>query len=222
MKSLADLKKIRDEAAKKLKMRHQVEGVHVTVSMGTCGIAAGARPVLNAFVEEVNKMFSIGEVQKVMQGLLKEQVSIRNTVAILETMADYGPLTKKTELLVEKVRQRLGRQICLQYCDDNKILHVLTIEPSFLQKLLDSRYESTNGYGVALDPVEHRQWISSLSNYIAAVKNEGYLPVILCPEEARILVKISTEREMPNLVVLSIPEIDKEIKLESLGEVKVG
>ena len=50
-----DLKKIRDEAAKKLKMRHQVEGVHVTVSMGTCGIAAGARPVLNAFVEEVNK-----------------------------------------------------------------------------------------------------------------------------------------------------------------------
>ena len=176
----------------------------------------------SAVVEEVNKMFSIGEVQKVMQGLLKEQVSIRNTVAILETMADYGPLTKKTELLVEKVRQRLGRQICLQYCDDNKILHVLTIEPSFLQKLLDSRYESTNGYGVALDPVEHRQWISSLSNYIAAVKNEGYLPVILCPEEARILVKISTEREMPNLVVLSIPEIDKEIKLESLGEVKVG
>lgn len=176
----------------------------------------------SAVVDEVNKMFTVGEVQKVMQGLLKEQVSIRNTVAILETMADYAALTKNTEFLVEKVRQRLGRQICLQYCDENKVLHVLTIEPSFLQKLVSVKYETTNGLGVALDPVEHRQWIASLSNYIAGTKDKGYFPVILCPEETRPLVKISTEREMPELVVLSIPEIDKEIKLESLGEVKVG
>ncbi len=176
----------------------------------------------SAVVDEVNKMFTIGEVQKVMQGLLKEQVSIRNTVAILETMADYGALTKRTDFLVEKVRQRLGRQICLQYCDENKVLHVLTIEPSFIQKLVNSKYETSNGYGVALDPVDHRQWISSLSNYIVAVKDKGYFPVIICPEEARILIKVSTEREMPDIVVLSIPEIDKEIKLESLGEVKVG
>ena len=137
-------------------------------------------------------------------------------------MADYAALTKNTEFLVEKVRQRLGRQICLQYCDENKVLHVLTIEPSFLQKLVSVKYETTNGLGVALDPVEHRQWIASLSNYIAGTKDKGYFPVILCPEETRPLVKISTEREMPELVVLSIPEIDKEIKLESLGEVKVG
>jgi flagellar biosynthesis protein FlhA len=167
-------------------------------------------------------MFTIGEVQKVMQGLLKEQVSIRNTVAILETIADYGAMTKSTELLVEKVRQRLGRQICLQYCDENKVLHVLTIEPSFIQKIVNSRFETANGPGVALDPVDYRQWISSLSNYIAAVENRGYFPVIVCPAEARVLVKTSIEREMPKIVVLSVPEIDKEIKLESLGEVKVG
>ena len=176
----------------------------------------------SAVVDEVSKMFTVGEIQKVMQGLLKEQVSIRNTVAILETMADYGSLTKRTDFLVEKVRQRLGRQICLQYCDENKILHVLTVEPSFLQKLVNSKYETSNGVGVALEPVEHRQWISSLSNYIASVEDRGYFPVIICPEEARALIKVSTEREMPKLVVLSIPEIDKEIKLESLGEVKVG
>lgn len=176
----------------------------------------------SAVVDEVSKMFTVGEIQKVMQGLLKEQVSIRNTVAILETMADYGFLTKRTDFLVEKVRQRLGRQICLQYCDENKILHVLTVEPSFLQKLVNSKYETSNGVGVALEPVEHRQWISSLSNYIASVEDRGYFPVIICPEEARALIKVSTEREMPKLVVLSIPEIDKEIKLESLGEVKVG
>ena len=176
----------------------------------------------SAVVEEVTKMFTVGEIQKVLQGLLREQVSIRNTVAILETMADYGSLTKRTEFLIEKVRQRLGRQICLQYCDENKVLRVLTIEPAFVQKLVNAKYESANGVDVMLDPVEHRQWISSLSNYIASVEDKGYFPVIVCPEEARILIKRSTEREMPKIVVLSVPELDKEIKLESLGEVKVG
>ena len=186
------------------------------------GILDELQKTYSAVVDEVTKMFTVGEIQKVMQGLLREQVSIRNTVAILETMADYGSLTKKTEFLVEKVRQRLGRQICLQYCDDKKVLRVLTIEPSFVQKLVNARYETTNGVGVMLDPVEHRQWISSLSNYIASVEDKGFFPVIICPEEARVLIKASTEREMPKLVVLSIPEIDKEIKLESLGEVRVG
>ena len=167
-------------------------------------------------------MFTVGEIQKVMQGLLRERVSIRNTVAILETMADYGSLTKNTVFLVEKVRQRLGRQICLQYCDENKVLHVLTVEPNFLQKLVNSKYETSNGVGVALDPVDYRQWVSSLSNYIVSVKDKGYLPVILCPEEARVLLKSSLERDMPDIIVLSTPEIDKEIKLEFLGEVKVG
>ena len=176
----------------------------------------------SAVVDEVNKVFTVGEVQKVMQGLLREQVSIRNTVAILETMADYGSLTKNTVFLVEKVRQRLGRQICLQYCDENKVLHVLTVEPNFLQKLVNSKYETSNGVGVALDPVDYRQWVSSLSNYIVSVKDKGYLPVILCPEEARVLLKSSLERDMPDIIVLSTPEIDKEIKLEFLGEVKVG
>jgi flagellar biosynthesis protein FlhA len=153
---------------------------------------------------------------------LRERVSIRNTVAILETMADYGTLTKRTDFLVEKVRQRLGRQICLQHCDDNKFLHIVTIEPSFIQKLIDSKYETSNGYGVMLDPVLQRQWIASLSNFLASARDKGYFPVIVCSEEARILVKRSTEREMPDLVVLSLQEIDKEIKYEVLGEVKVG
>ena len=64
-----------------------------------------------AVVEEVTKLFNMGEIQKVMQGLLREQVSIRNMVAIFETLADFGPVTKKTDILVEKVRQALARQI---------------------------------------------------------------------------------------------------------------
>ena len=174
-----------------------------------------------AAVEEATKIFSLGEIQKVMQGLLREQVSVRNMVTILETMADFGGVTKRTYVLVEKVRQALGRQICLQYADENRKIHALTVDPAFLQKLVDSKVDTVNGPVAALDPVLHRAWISALSASIAAVQEKGYIPIILCPEEARYLVKASTEREMPGIVVLSVPEIASDIYLESLGEVKV-
>jgi flagellar biosynthesis protein FlhA len=83
-----------------------------------------------AVVDEVMKVLSLGEIQKVFQGLLVEQISIRNMVPILETLADYGAVSKDVGFLVEKARQALRRQICLQYADEAKILHVLTINPS--------------------------------------------------------------------------------------------
>lgn len=175
-----------------------------------------------AVIEEVTKFFTPGDIQKVMQRLLKEQVSVRNMVVILETMADYGAITKNTDILVEKVRQALGRQICLQYTDENRTIHVFTIEPSFLQTLVDCRVDSPKGPIAALEPVQQRSWISALNMAVADVQDRGYMPIILCPEEARLLVKSSTEREMPGLVVLSVPEITSDITVESLGEVKVG
>lgn len=175
-----------------------------------------------AVVEEVTKLFNMGEIQKVMQGLLREQVSIRNMVAIFETLADFGPVTKKTDILVEKVRQALARQICLQYADENRTMHVLTIAPDFLQKLVASRVDTVNGPIGGLEPALQHEWIAAVSASVASVQGKGFMPVILCPEEARILVKVSTEREMPNLVVLSVPEIVNDIKLDNLGEIKVG
>ncbi|MBR5866418.1 MAG: FHIPEP family type III secretion protein, partial [Spirochaetaceae bacterium] len=174
-----------------------------------------------AVVEEVMQIFKVGELVKVLQGLLKEQVSIRNMVAILETLADYGPVTKKNDVLVERVRQALGRQICLQYADEQGILRVFTVNQSFLEKLLESKIETVNGPVAMLDPVSHRKWISSLSSALAVAKNMGYLPVILCPESVRSLVKTSTERELPGVIVLSTEEITTDVKLESLGEVNV-
>jgi flagellar biosynthesis protein FlhA len=185
-------------------------------------IIEGIKKDYPAVAEEVNKVFSLGEIQKVLQGLLREQVSIRNMVVILETLADYGPVTKKADVLVEKVRQALGRQICLQYAGNDHVLHVLTVAPDFLSKLLDSRIDTVNGPLAALDPALQRAWISALSSAIAAVRDKGFVPVILCPQETRILIKTSSEREMPNLVILSIPEIPNDIKVESLGEVHVG
>ena len=173
-----------------------------------------------AVVDEVMKICSLGEIQKVLQGLLREQVSIRNMVVILETLADYRPVTKDSTILIEKVRQSLARQICLQYVDDARTLHVLTIEPALVQKIVESRVDTVNGPIAALEPAEQRSWIRSLTRSVSSVQQAGYLPIILCPEEARILVKSSTEREVSDLVVLSVPEIANDIKVEAIGEIK--
>ncbi|MEW5817840.1 MAG: flagellar biosynthesis protein FlhA, partial [Spirochaetota bacterium] len=173
-----------------------------------------------AVVEEVNKLLSIGEIQKVLQGLLQEQVSIRNMVVILETLADYGSISKDVGFLIEKARQALGRQICLQYAGDEKILKVLTIEPEIEQKIIDSRVETTAGFVAGLEPEFQRRWINTLSNALRRIQEQGEYPVILCSEAARPLIKASTRREIPDLVVLSIPEIVSGLQLEALGEIR--
>ena len=174
-----------------------------------------------AVVEEVRKSFAAGEIQKVLQGLLAERVSVRNMVVILETLADYGSVTKEVGFLIEKVRQALGRQICLQYCDEKKVLRVLTIEPSLEKAIIDSRLETTRGIVAGLDPALHRRWITALSNAVKAVQEQGHHEIILCSEAARPLAKSSTAREIPHLAVLSSLEVVTDIVVESLGEIRL-
>ena len=186
------------------------------------GIMDALRKDYPAVIDEVAKVCSLGEVQKVLQGLLREQVSIRNTIVILETLADYRSITPDVFSLVERVRQALGRQICLQYADENKILHVLTVDPALAQKIVKSRIDTMNGPMAALEPSEQRMWIRSLIQAVTTVQKNGFLPVVLAPEaSARILIKNSTDREIPDLVVLSIPEIAKDIQVEVIGEIKL-
>jgi flagellar biosynthesis protein FlhA len=172
-------------------------------------------------VEEVGKNFSVGEIQKVLQGLLREQVSIRNIVVILETMADYGTVSKDTAFLIEKVRQALGRQICLQYSGDEKTIHVLTLEPGSEQAIIEARIDTASGPTAALEPQIQRRWITAVANMVRTVQEQGHLPVILCSEAARPLIKGSTAREIPHLVVLSVPEIVPGIRIETLGEIRI-
>src|SRR5690606_22575525 len=153
-----------------------------------------------AVVDEVQGILGIGDVQKVLQGLLREQVSIRNVVSILESLADYGKLTKDVPYLIEKARQGLARQITLQYVDDERQLHVITLEPSLEQKIIDSRVETATGLVAGLAPDIHRKYITALMNTVRTVQDQGYYPIILCQEAARPLVKESTKRDMPDLV----------------------
>ncbi len=174
-----------------------------------------------AVVEDAQKHLSLGEIQKVLQGLLREQVSIRNLVAILETLADYAGVTKDPGFLIEKARQTLGRQICLQYADTDKSIRVLTIDPGLEQKIIDARVDTAAGALSALEPALQRQWIKALTLAVAAVQKQGHFPLILCSEAARALVKSSTEREIPDLVVLSVPEIVADVQVEAIGEIRI-
>ena len=178
-----------------------------------------------AVVEEVlkeGKGLRITEIQKILHGLLRERVSIRNMVSILEAIADYSSVSRNIWFLTEKARQALASQICHQYADDDRKLRVLTIDPALEQKIIDNKYETPSGIVSALDPPSHKMWISAVSKAVAAVKEKGWMPVILCSEQARFLVKNSTDRELPELAVLSVQEIIPEIIPEAVGIIRIG
>jgi len=172
-------------------------------------------------VEEVTKAFTVGEIQKVLQGLLREQVSIRNIVIVLETMADYGSVSKDSAFLVEKVRQALGRQICQQHADERKTLRVLTLAPELEQKIVESRVDTAAGPTMGLEPQAQRRFINGLANAVRAAQEQGHPAIILCSEAARPLVKAGTLREIQHLTVLSVPEIVPEVNIEAIGEIRI-
>jgi flagellar biosynthesis protein FlhA len=167
--------------------------------------------------------YSYGEIEAVLKNLLAEQVSIRNLVQILETLGDFAKYPRDIYFLTEKVRESLGAQICRQYADENKVLHVLNLSQKLSQKILDHRQEdSSRRPYVAFDPVDNRNYISAVSSAIAQVSQMNYLPIILCAGGVRALVKSSTDREIPGLVVISYEEVmaaGSQIKVESLGEI---
>ena len=142
-------------------------------------------------------------------------------VIILETLADYAKVTKDISFLIEKVRQSLARQICLQYVDENKAMQVITIDAALEQEIIDSRLETAGGLVAALPPERQRQWIASAVSTIQEVQNRNIFPLILCQEASRALVKESTRREIPDLVVLSVPEIIPEVKIEGIAEITI-
>lgn len=182
-----------------------------------------SNPVVVDEVMSGEHKFTYGEIEAVLKNLLAEQVSIRNMVTILETLGDYGKITRDIWQLSEKVREALGAQICSQYVDENKVLHVMNLSQELSQKILEHRAEVPGKKPfVAFDPVDARRFISAMGKYISAVRDRNFLPIVLCPDEVRLLVKSATEREIPGLVVLSIGEVmaaGSDIKVEALGEI---
>ena len=193
----------------------------------TQSIIDGIRRDYPAVVDEVlmgrdGKGLTMGNIQKVLQGLLKEQVSIRNMVSILEAIADFAPLTSDTRFLIEKARQSLSSQICHQYANEERILNVLTLDPSLEQRIVDSKAQDSSGdIFAALEPNLHNAWIRSVGKAVRAVHDQGFFPVILCSFQARYLVKTALERELPEVAVLSISEIAQDYSVGSIGVIRL-
>mgnify|MGYP006295952345 FL=1 len=97
----------------------------------------------------------------------------------------------------------------------------MTIDPQFEHRIIESRVETTGGVVPGLEPAVQRRWVNALTNAVRSVQEQGHLPIVLCSEAARPLVKASATREIPDLVVLSVQEIVSDVRVESVGEIQV-
>jgi len=174
-----------------------------------------------ALVEEVvPKMFSYGEIQKVLANLLSENVPIRDMATIMETLSDFGNLTRDTDVLTEYVRQALRRSISKRFIPDD-VAHAITLDPSLEQLIIDSTKQSEHGAYLAIEPTQVHSIFDKLRSIIENMKNKGKTPVILTSPLVRRQFRKITEQISPDLAVLSYNEIDGNVEVYSEGIVKL-
>jgi flagellar biosynthesis protein FlhA len=174
-----------------------------------------------ALVDDVvPKMLTIGEMQKVLANLLKESISIRDMVTIMETLADYAPMTKDPDMLTEYVRQSLRRSITKRFIIDNKA-KVITLDAGLEQNIMDSVQQTEYGAYLNLDPHSVQEIYNSLSKEIQKFTNIGEQPLILASPVVRIYFKKLTEQVAPGLTVLSYNELDPSVEVQSIGVVRI-
>lgn len=171
--------------------------------------------------ELIPNLLSIGEVQKVLQNLLKERVPIRDLVTILESLADNAVNTKDIELLTEYVRFSLGRTICKNLIDENKTIKVITLHPNIEQLISDSIQKSFQGSYPALSPDVTKKIFESVQSNIEINNFVNNQPVILCSPRIRPAFRKLTDIVFPNITVLSMNEIPTDIQIETLGMVAI-
>jgi flagellar biosynthesis protein FlhA len=174
-----------------------------------------------AIVDElVPKVMSIGEIQKVIANLLKESVSIRDMVTILETLADHATATHDPDMLTEYVRQALGRAISKKFISDTKS-NVITLDPKLEQIIMDSLQRTEHGSFLTLEPDVSNSILSNLSKQMQKLMQLGHQPVILASPVVRLYFKRLTEQMMPGLTVLSYNELDPNVEVQSIGMVNI-
>ena len=171
--------------------------------------------------ELVPKLLNVGELQKVLQNLLAEGISIRDLVTIFETLADYAPTTHDTDVLTEYVRQSLKRAISNQYFNNNETTSVVTLDPNVEQVIMDSVKQTEQGAYLALDPDYTNRLMTSLREETDKLEELGRTPIIITSPIVRMYLKKLTQEQFRNLHVLSYNEIDSDVELQSVGMVTV-
>ena len=173
-----------------------------------------------SLVEElVPKLLGLGEIQKVLQNLLKEGISIRDLLTIMETLADYGPTTRDTDILTEYVRQSLKRAISTKYFPANETTSVVTLDPKIEQEIMGSVKQTETGAFLNLDPNRARAILDSVGNEVKKLENLGKSPIIITSPIVRMYFKRLTEDYYKDLVVVSYNEVESNVELQSVGMV---
>ncbi|MCF0130687.1 MAG: flagellar biosynthesis protein FlhA [Pseudobutyrivibrio sp.] len=172
-------------------------------------------PVL---VEELTpKLLGLGDIQKVLQNLLSEGVSIRDLLSIFETLADHAVTTHDTDVLTEYVRQDLKRAISLRYFAPNEVTQVITLDPKVEQDIMGSIKQTEQGAYLTLDPERIRRIMDSLETEVKKLEELGRTPIVVTSPIVRMYFKKMTEDYVRDLIVISYNEVDSNVELSSVG-----
>ncbi|MDQ1913325.1 flagellar biosynthesis protein FlhA [Paenibacillus sp. GD4] len=175
-----------------------------------------------ALVDElIPGVLSLGDVQKVLVKLLREKISVRDLVTIMETLADYGGYTKDPEILTEYVRQALSRQITQQYATGGDSLKVITVGPSLEKRIAESVQQSDQGSYLALDPTSTQVIYQKISDQVTKLLQSGQQPIVLTSPTIRMYLRQLLERTMQDIPVLSYSELEPNVEIQSMGVVNL-
>jgi flagellar biosynthesis protein FlhA len=181
-----------------------------------------AKETAPAVVEElIPDLLTIGDVQKVLCNLLKEQVSIRNLTVILESLADHATHTKDPNLLTEYARQSLARQITQQYVSEDR-LKVITAGASLEKRIADAIQRTEHGTYLALDPESSHKIYEAVLEEVKRIQRTGLQPVILTSPAVRMYLRQLLSRYLPDLPVLSYNELEADVEVQSVGVVNIS
>jgi flagellar biosynthesis protein FlhA len=170
--------------------------------------------------EVVPDVLSLGEIQRVLQALLSEGVSIRDLGAIVESIGDKARLTRDPSLLAEYARQALGRAITAPYLDDSRTLHAITLDPAIEHEVVSAITQTTEGEYLAMEPARAQAVLTALrSQSDQAAARGGIRPVLLCSARIRRHLRRLIEQTLPHLAVCSYNEISSGVSVETIGVV---
>ncbi len=174
-----------------------------------------------AVIEELTPdPLSLGDIQKVLQNLVREGISIRNLIEIFEKLADYARLSKDTDYLTEMTRQGLSRQISKSLVDEKNRLQVITLSPEIEEAVFEAVKKEQETGSLALDPNLWQSLLKGLGEEIENVAGRGFMPIILTSPPIRLAFRRLIEHAMPRVVVISYNEIDPSVQVHGLGMVR--
>jgi flagellar biosynthesis protein FlhA len=165
--------------------------------------------------ELIPAQLSIGQIQRILQNLLAEGISIRNLAGILEKVGDYAASTKNPDELSEFARRALGAQITKQYQTDNGALRAITIDPRLEQQLTQGVRQSVSETALIIDPRLARHVIETLSKFVQQMISAGQQPVVLCAPQLRLAFRRFFENSFSDLAVLSYSEVPARMQVQN-------